>query len=152
MLLTVLSLNYPIVQPFTQNGYWRLPCRAIRCHAWAYGLVALYCALLILPFMNNLQLDITWDPVKAQSNITKHGVTFVQASTVLQDALALTVFDAAHSEFEERWFTLGMSADGKLLAVSHTYQHTGPVQAKARIISAREATRRERQQYESEPR
>ena len=44
-----------------------------------------------------LRLDITWDPVKAQSNITKHnGVTFVQAASVLLDALALTVFDAAH--------------------------------------------------------
>ena len=44
-----------------------------------------------------LQLAITWDPVKAQSNITKHnGVTFVQAASVLLDALALTVFDAAH--------------------------------------------------------
>ena len=99
-----------------------------------------------------IQLDITWDPVKAQSNITKHGVTFVQAATVLLDALALTVFDAAHSEFEERWFTLGSSGDGKLLAVSHTYQHTGPVHVRVRIISAREATKRERQQYANEPR
>jgi len=100
--------------------------------------------------MSALQLDITWDPVKAQSNIAKHGVTFVQAATVLLDALALTVFDAAHSQTEERWFTLGMSSDGKLLAVSHTYQHTGPVDVRVRIISAREATKRERQQYENE--
>lgn len=99
-----------------------------------------------------VQLDIAWDPIKAQSNIAKHGVPFVQAATVLHDALALTVFDAAHSEFEERWFTLGMSSDGKLLAVSHTYQHTGPIHVRVRIISAREATRRERQQYENEPR
>jgi uncharacterized protein len=101
---------------------------------------------------NVVQLDITWDPAKAQSNITKHGVTFVQAATVLQDALALTTFDAAHSEFEERWFTLGTASDGKLLAVSHTYQHTGPINVTMRIISAREATKRERQQYENEPR
>ena len=99
---------------------------------------------------NAVQLDITWDPLKAQSNITKHGVTFVQAATVLHDALALTVFDAAHSEFEERWFTLGMSSDGKLLAVSHTYQHTGPIHVRVRIISARKATQRERLQYENE--
>jgi uncharacterized DUF497 family protein len=103
--------------------------------------------------MSALQLDITWDPAKAQSNIAKHnGVTFVQAATVLLDALALTVFDAAHSEFEERWFTLGTSSDGKLLAVSHTYQHTGPIHVRVRIISAREATKRERQHYENEPR
>ena len=59
--------------------------------------------------MSDVQLDTTWDPLKAQSNIAKHGVTFVQASTVLLDALALTVFDAAHSELEQRWFTLGNS-------------------------------------------
>ena len=51
------------------------------------------------------QLEFTWDPAKAASNVTKHGVSFAQASTVLLDALALTVFDAGHSEFEERWFT-----------------------------------------------
>lgn len=102
--------------------------------------------------MNASQIDITWDPIKAQSNIAKHkGVTFVQAATVLLDALALTVFDAAHSEFEERWFTLGNSSDGKLLAVSHTYQYTGPINVSVRIISAREATKRERQQYENAP-
>ena len=100
-----------------------------------------------------VQLDITWDPVKAQSNIAKHkGVTFMQAATVLLDALALTVFDATHSDFEERWFTLGLSSNGKLLAVSHTYQHTSPTDVRLRIISAREATKRERQQYENEPR
>ena len=100
---------------------------------------------------NEVQLDITWDPVKAQSNITKHGVTFVQAASVLLDALALTMFDSAHSEFEERWFTIGTSSDGKLLAVSHTYQHTDPIHVRMRIISAREATKRERQQYANEP-
>ena len=102
--------------------------------------------------MSALQLDIAWDPVKALSNIAKHGVSFVQAASVPLDALALTVFDATHSQDEERWFTLGMSSEGKLLAVSHTYQHTGPIHVKVRIISAREATRRERQQYENEPR
>jgi uncharacterized protein len=71
---------------------------------------------------------------------------------VLYDALALTAFDGAHSEVEERWFTLGMSSDSKLLAVSHTYQHSGPINVNVRVISAREATKRERQQYENEPR
>jgi len=97
------------------------------------------------------ELDVTWDPVKSLSNIAKHGVTFAQAAMVLIDPLALTVFDAAHNETEERWFALGMS-DGKLLAVSHTYRTTGPASAQIRIISARHATRREREQYENEPR
>lgn len=97
-------------------------------------------------------LDIRWDPVKAQANIAKHGVTFDMAATVLLDPLALTVFDEAHSEDEERWFTLGMAADHRvlLLAVSHTYEATGPDEARVRLISAREATRRERAFYESD--
>jgi len=57
-----------------------------------------------------------------------------------------------HSEFEERWFTLGMASNGKLLAVAHTYTATGAASARVRIISAREATRNERRQYEDEPR
>ena len=98
------------------------------------------------------QLEVTWDPHKAQSNLAKHGVSFAQAATVLLDPLALTVFDDAHSEFEERWFTLGNSTDARLLAVSHTYSATGPNSAKVRVISAREATRQERRQYENESR
>ena len=96
--------------------------------------------------------DVAWDSVKAQSNLAKHGVSFAQAATVLTDPLALTVLDAAHSETEERWFTLGMASDGKLLAVAHTYQPTESAKMQVRIISARAATRREREQYANEPR
>ena len=46
--------------------------------------------------------NFEWDSVKALSNVRKHGVTFDQAATVFLDALALTVFDAAHSQHEER--------------------------------------------------
>jgi uncharacterized DUF497 family protein len=102
--------------------------------------------------MSTPELDVTWDAAKAQSNFTKHGVSFAQAATVLADPLALTVFDAAHSETEERWFTLGVSSEGKLLAVSHTYRQTELTHVQVRVISAREATRRERDQYANEPR
>lgn len=102
--------------------------------------------------MSGPSLDVAWNPAKALSNLAKHGVSFDQAATVLLDSLALTVFDAEHSQAEERWFTLGTASEGKLLAVSHTYQATSPLEVKVRIISAREATRRERQQYEDEPR
>ena len=97
-------------------------------------------------------LDIVWDDAKAQSNVLKHGVTFAQAATLMLDPLALTVFDEAHSETEERWFTLGQTRDGQLLAVAHTYQMLDANTARIRLISAREATRRERHHYENEPR
>ena len=97
-------------------------------------------------------LDIGWDDAKAQSNLRKHGVAFAQAATVMLDPLAVTVFDAVHSETEERWFTLGQTNDGQLLAVAHTYQMQSVDTARIRLISARNATRRERQQYENQPR
>jgi hypothetical protein len=101
--------------------------------------------------MGGLELHIAWDPPKADANLAKHGVSFAQAASVLLDPLALTVFDRAHSDDEERWFTLGMSIEGRLPAVSRTYQATGPNSASVRLISARMATSKERRQYENEP-
>ncbi len=92
--------------------------------------------------------DIFWDDAKANSNLAKHGVTFAQAATVMLDPLAMTVFDAAHSQTEERWFTLGLASDGRLLAIAHTYHFIDEQNIQVRLISAREATRHERQAYE----
>jgi uncharacterized DUF497 family protein len=95
--------------------------------------------------------EFDWDSAKALLNRRNHGVTFDQAATVFLDALALTVYDPISSRGEERWFTLGCDAGGRLLAVAHTYQETEPGRARIRIISARKATRRERRSYEAEP-
>lgn len=96
--------------------------------------------------------DYEWDTHKANANLKKHGVTFEQAVSVFLDALALTVFDAAHSQYEERWFTVGHTAGGVLLAVAHTYQATSSSSTRIRIISARPATKQERRFYADEPR
>ena len=67
-----------------------------------------------------MKIDADWDPFKAASNERNHdGVRFTDAATVLADPLALSVFDHLHSDNEERWFTLGRTSDGTLLAVSH---------------------------------
>jgi len=71
-----------------------------------------------------------WDPVKTRSNLAKHGVEFAHAASVLADPLALTVFDAARSPNKQRWFTLGMSSTGVLLALAHTFEPTGPASAR----------------------
>jgi uncharacterized DUF497 family protein len=95
--------------------------------------------------------DFHWDPAKAVVNARKHEVTFQQAATVFLDVLALTVYDSENSDREERWFTLGLDSRGVLLAVSHTYDESGPNNIRVRIISARKATGRERRSYENEP-
>ena len=93
-----------------------------------------------------------WDPAKAAENLSKHGVAFEIAATVFRDPLMLTVYDRDHSEQDERWASVGRAEDGKLLVVIHTFEETSEASATVRVISAREATRRERQSYEVAPR
>jgi uncharacterized protein len=98
--------------------------------------------------VTDFSLEIEWDPKKAEANVSKHGVSFIVAATVLRDPLSVTVFDAEHSEGEERWITIGRAANGQCLLVVHTWTDTGGSSAHARIISAREAKNSERQGYE----
>lgn len=87
----------------------------------------------------------TWDPNKAAENVRKHGVGFREAATVLEDPLSTTFPDQEHSEAEPRFLTIGMSALDRLLVVAQTEEHDT-----IRIISARRATRRERNFYEED--
>lgn len=93
-----------------------------------------------------------WDPIKARSNLADHKVSFQLATTVFRDPLAITVYDEEHSEDEERWATLGQAGNGQYLVVIHTFRQTNPNDANIRLISAREATRREIRDYEEAPR
>ena len=93
-----------------------------------------------------MALEFAWDPAKAAANAAKHGVTFAEASTVFADPLSVTVPDPRHSQDEPRFAIFGVSDRGRVLAVLHTERG----QARVRLISAREATRRERAAYEEE--
>ncbi len=84
-----------------------------------------------------------WDRGESVQNIAKHGVSFEEATTAFRDPLSTTGVDPDHSFDEERFITFGVSTPGRLLVVSHTDREDI-----IRIISAREATRRERTIYE----
>lgn len=86
-----------------------------------------------------------WDPVKAEANVRKHGVTFDEASTVFGDSLNLLMADPDHSLDEERYLLLGMSNRRRFLVVA--FAERPP---RTRLISARRATRQERRRYEEE--
>ena len=92
-----------------------------------------------------MSLTFEWDPEKDEQNRRKHGVPFVEAATVFGDALSLTIDDPDHSVAEERFITLGVSHRQRLLVVAHTER-----EGRIRIISARQATPRERRHYEEE--
>jgi uncharacterized DUF497 family protein len=88
-------------------------------------------------------LRFEWDRRKAARNLAKHGLSFDEASTVFADGLSVTIPDPDHSEDEERWIIIGQSNRGRLLVVVHTEDDNT-----VRIISARDAEKRERVKYE----
>ena len=63
-----------------------------------------------------------WDARKAKANLHKHGVSFDEAESVFHDGRARSAADAAHSDEEDRFITIGTSARGRLLAVCYCYR------------------------------
>ena len=84
-----------------------------------------------------------WDRNKALTNLNKHGIDFADAVSVFSDELALTIFDDRFEE--ERFITIGMDILSRILVVVYTLRDD-----EIRLISARQATRNERRQYEEE--
>ncbi|MCC6806716.1 MAG: BrnT family toxin [Deltaproteobacteria bacterium] len=88
-------------------------------------------------------MNVEWNEKKAESNLKKHGVSFDEAVSALQDPLAVTFEDDGHYT-EVRELTIGHSYRQRLILVVHTEREGETI----RIISARQATKRERKQYE----
>jgi uncharacterized DUF497 family protein len=84
-----------------------------------------------------------WDPQKAQTNLSKHGIRFEEARTVFADPMRVVLLDEEHSLDEQHFISIGFSQRNRLLLVAHV-ERAG----KTRIISARKATRNERRFYE----
>jgi uncharacterized DUF497 family protein len=89
-------------------------------------------------------MTIEFDPIKAASNLQKHGVHFAEAEMVLQDPRALTIEDP-DAVNEQRWITMGMDSTGRILVVVYTYRSD-----QIRIISIRKASRQEREKYHAQ--
>lgn len=89
------------------------------------------------------RVEVTWDPAKNLSNQEKHGVSFEEASELFSTGKDyLEIFDDAHSLDEDRFLAIGPIKRGLVLVV-HTEQDEDTI----RIISARWATKRERELF-----
>lgn len=91
------------------------------------------------------QLYFEWDENKNQINQKKHGLSFETAREVFYDENAVLFDDPDHSIGEERFLIIGMIPSSKICIVSHCYRDSGNV---IRLISAREATKREKKIYQ----
>jgi uncharacterized DUF497 family protein len=94
-----------------------------------------------------LHYKFEWDPAKERVNIREHKVSFRRAATVFRDPSQLSIYDEEHSEYEDRWITMGVDSSGVLRVVVHTFEQVGENLYEIRMISARKATSREARQY-----
>jgi hypothetical protein len=90
-----------------------------------------------------MNIVFEWDEAKAKANQIKHKVSFEEGKTIFNDHLLFTWLDNEHSINEERYINMGLSANGRILILTHTER-----QGKIRIISCRKATLSERIFYE----
>ena len=88
-------------------------------------------------------MDFEWDDGKTAANEDKHEVGFEEAKTVFANPLAVIFDDGEHSDDETREIVIGHSQKNRVLLVSFTERSN-----RIRIISARQATRSERKDYE----
>lgn len=86
-------------------------------------------------------MEFEFDPIKAQTNVRKHGVSFPHAEQALRDPMAVTIEDP-DAFGEQRFVSLGLDALGRVLVVVHTQR-----EERTRLISARKASRGESEQY-----
>lgn len=90
-----------------------------------------------------MDMEFEWDEEKSANNLAKHGVSFEESQTVFDDPLYVDFYDPDHSYDEDRYLIIGRSIRDRLLIVSYTERGEA-----IRLISSREATRRERSTYE----
>jgi uncharacterized DUF497 family protein len=84
-----------------------------------------------------------WQPEKAKSNHRKHGITFKTAAEVFEDPFAVETLDELSTQYgEERFLIVGRTKSGLILSVVYTERGE-----RIRIISARRATKSEREKY-----
>jgi len=86
-------------------------------------------------------MEFEWDDDKAASNLEKHGVDFVDATRVFLDPFMIEMVDDAFDYGEERFIAIG-AVEGRVLYVVYVF-----TELRVRLISARKATRAERNRY-----
>ena len=93
--------------------------------------------------MRSLQMTFEWDEEKDKKNKLKHGIGFNTAILVFADKDRIEKYDEAHSIYEDRYITIG-EINGTFMVVTVVYAER---RKNIRIISARLATRTEKEAY-----
>lgn len=89
-----------------------------------------------------MELDFEWDARKAESNLQKHGISFVAATVVFDDPNHIEEDTTRPEQGETRTKAIGVVKGELIIVVIYTDR-----EQKRRIISARRAGKNERDRY-----
>lgn len=89
-------------------------------------------------------IGFDWDAGNARKS-DRHGVSMAEAEQVFFSIPVLMLPDPGHSQSEARYHALGKAIEGRRLHVTFTLRGSGKL---IRVISARDMSRKERNQYE----
>jgi uncharacterized DUF497 family protein len=88
-----------------------------------------------------------WDDGNGLKSAEKHSVSQAEAEQIFADSRCLIADDVRHSQAKVRYHALGRTLENRLLHVTFTLRDN---RTKIRVISARDANRKERGLYERE--
>ena len=91
-------------------------------------------------FYMYISAEFEWDEAKNVANIRKHGVSFPTAKRIFE-GVVLSRLDRRWDYGEDRYLSIG-EVEQALIVVAHTRR-----EGRTRLISARPASRKERQAY-----
>ena len=95
-----------------------------------------------------ISMRFEWNEEKNRENIRKHELGFTEVQEIFNDPFHVSLLDTRFNYFEERWVTLGCLKNGMVVVAGHLYLFDENGEETIRLITARKATSKEREQYE----
>jgi uncharacterized DUF497 family protein len=92
-------------------------------------------------------MQIEWDENKNRANQKKHGISFETAREIFEDPFHISKLDHRFNYFEERWITIGSAKNQAIIVIANLFFSEDGEEI-IRIISARDADKKERRSYE----
>ncbi len=94
-------------------------------------------------------MGFEWDENKKKANLKNHGVSLEEVIQIFDDPFHISILDKRFDYFDERWITIGITKRKKVIVAGYLYYLTEEGEEITRMITARKATKKEREQYEN---
>ncbi len=145
--MNYIDINDTIITPVKVvlfQGIFR-GFRNIKCVFWLYVFLSVD-NVYTMSYIISMRFE--WNEEKNRENIRKHELGFTEVQEIFNDPFHVSLLDTRFNYFEERWVTIGCLKNGMVVVAGHLYLFDENGEETIRLITARKATSKEREQYE----